>query len=72
MLLLITLFLISNLCLATIDDDPNDIFFDNEKCKFLGDKCQEHNDCCSDLICYSIKSTFNFSLPSKIFFFYIK
>jgi hypothetical protein len=68
MLLLITciVFLISNLCLATIDNNPKNIFFPTEQCKFLGDICQENNDCCSDLICYSIKSMFNFVL----FFFH--
>jgi len=64
MLLLITciVFLISNSCLATIDNDPKNIFFHKEQCQSLGDKCQENNECCSDLICYSIKEN-NYCLP---------
>jgi hypothetical protein len=71
MLLLITciLFLISNLCLATIDNGQKNIFFPTEQCKFLGDTCQENNDCCSDLICYSIKSMFSFLFFFSIDFF---
>ncbi len=62
MLLLITciVFLISNLCLATIDKDPKNNFFHAEQCKFIGDKCQDNNDCCSDLSCSSIKGMFHF------------
>ncbi len=62
MLLLITsiVFFISNLCLATIDNDPKNLIFHKEQCKSIGDRCQENNDCCSDLLCYSIKGMFYF------------
>jgi hypothetical protein len=59
MWLLITtciILLISNLCLARIDNQPKNIFTQEEKCKNLQETCQEHNDCCSDLICYPNKS----------------
>ncbi|CAF1331239.1 unnamed protein product [Adineta steineri] len=49
-------FLISNLCLATINNDPKNIFYQNkqiQQCNNLGDTCQDNSDCCSDLICYS-------------------
>jgi hypothetical protein len=66
MLLLITsiIFLISNLCLATIDNDPKNIFLPKEQCKLLGDTCQEDSDCCSDLICYPTKQNNFCSLPT--------
>jgi len=44
--------LISNLCLATINDESKIISL-QIKCKTIGDKCQKHNDCCSHLTCYS-------------------
>ena len=44
--------LISNLCLATINNHPENIFFQKEQCKLIGDKCQEDNECCLDLTCY--------------------
>jgi len=56
-------FLISNLCLAAIDNEPKNLFFHKEQCKFIGDKCQENNDCCSNLLCYSVQET-NLCLPS--------
>ncbi|CAF0868967.1 unnamed protein product [Adineta ricciae] len=40
-------FLISNVCLAAVNKDFN------EKCHFLGEKCQDNSDCCSDFICRS-------------------
>jgi hypothetical protein len=52
-------FLISNLCLATINNDPRNSFFQKEQlqqCQIVGDECQENSDCCSNLICYSIQS----------------
>jgi len=66
MWLLITscvIFLISNLCLATIDNHPKNIFFEKERCKNAPEQCQENSDCCSDLICYPIHKT-NICLPS--------
>ncbi|CAF0796437.1 unnamed protein product [Rotaria sp. Silwood1] len=69
MWLLITsciLFLISNLCLATIHNNPKNIIFQNEQiqqCKTIGENCQVNSDCCSDLICYSTQKN-NLCLPS--------
>ncbi|CAF1460124.1 unnamed protein product [Rotaria magnacalcarata] len=69
MYLLITtciVFLISNLCLATIHSDAKSIAIQNEqiqKCKILGDYCTENIDCCSELNCYSIEEN-KFCLPS--------
>jgi hypothetical protein len=62
MLLFITciVFFISNVCLATVDKDPKNSLFPHEECKLIGDKCQENNDCCSDLNCYSIPGMFIF------------
>lgn len=73
MLLLITfiVFLISNLCLATIDNDPKDLFFHNEQCKLVGDICRKNNDCCSDLICYPLQGKF-FFFSNMFFFIYMK
>jgi hypothetical protein len=59
-------FLLSNLCLAAIDDEPKNIFLQKEQlkqCKTIGEECQENNDCCSNSICYSIQSI--------VFFYYL-
>ncbi len=45
------IFLISNICLASIDNHPKNFIIQNEPCKNLEEICQENNDCCSDLIC---------------------
>jgi hypothetical protein len=33
-------------------------FYSENQCQILGDTCQQHTDCCSDLTCYSIESMF--------------
>jgi len=51
-------FLISNLCVATTDDEQS-IIFHHQQCQAMGDKCRNDNDCCSDLVCYSIQGEKN-------------
>ena len=45
------IFLISNICLASIDNQQKNLIIQNELCKNSEEICQENNDCCSDLIC---------------------
>ncbi len=47
------IFLISNSSMATTNS-----FYSENQCQILGDTCQQHTDCCSDLTCYSIESMF--------------
>jgi hypothetical protein len=47
---------LSNFSMATITNEPSNSF---DQCKIVGDKCQETNDCCSDLTCYSTQSMFS-------------
>ena len=47
--------------ITTIDNQPyKNIYYEENQCQQIGDKCEENNDCCSQLNCYSIQSMFFF------------
>jgi len=61
-------FLISTLFLATIADEPKNIYLEKEQlqqCQTIGDICKTEEDCCSHLTCYSVQET-NLCLPSTL------
>jgi len=49
--------------MAIIDDEPLNNFYFKNQCQNLGDICQESDDCCSQLTCYSLQNE-NLCLPS--------
>ena len=50
------IFIISNFCTATINNERAKNFY---RCQNLGDECEKPNDCCSDLICNFVEGMFD-------------
>jgi hypothetical protein len=50
------IFLILNVSLAISNNARLNNFYFKNQCNTLGDQCQENNDCCPKLTCYSIES----------------
>ena len=66
------IFLISNICLASIDNQQKNFIIQNELCKNLEEICQENNDCCSDLICSRMFFLIHQNFTSLFFLYQIE